>query len=64
MIEKQSDADRQRMAVRRSIASGNIVMLVVRRQKWNRNYTYNCNVSMVLMRREVQITNYRALSTK
>ena len=58
MIEKQSDTDRQRMAVRRSIASGNIMMLVVRRQKWNRNYTYNCNVSMVLMRREVQITNY------
>ena len=58
MIEKQSDTDRQRMAVRRSIARGNIVMLVVRRQKWNRNYTYNCNVSMVLMRREVQITNY------
>ena len=61
MIEKQSDTDRQRMAVRRSIASGNIVMLVVRRQKWNRNYTYNCNVAMV---KEVQITNYRALSTK
>ena len=55
MIEKQNDADRQRMAVRRSIASGNIVMLVVRRQKWNRNYTYNCNVSMV---NKVQITNY------
>ena len=55
MIEKQNDADRQRMAVRRSIARGNIVMLVVRRQKWNRNYTYNCNVSMV---KEVQITNY------
>ena len=61
MIEKQSDADRQRMAVRRSIASGNIMMLVVRRQKWNRNYTYNCYVSTV---NEVQITNYRALSTK
>ena len=58
MIEKQSDADRQRIVVRRSIASGNIVMLVVRRQKWNRNYNYNCNVSMVLMRHEVQITNY------
>ena len=55
MIEKQSDTDRQRMAVRRSIARGNIVMLVVRRQKWNRNYTHNCNVSMV---NEVQITNY------
>ena len=58
MIEKQNDADRQRIVVRRSIASGNIVMLVVRRQKWNRNYNYNCNVSMVLMRHEVQITNY------
>ena len=55
MIEKQSDADRQRIVVRRSIASGNIVMLVVRREKWNRNYTYNCNVSVV---NEVQITNY------
>ena len=53
MIEKQNDADRQRIVVRRSIASGNIVMLVVRRQKWNRNYNYN--VSMV---NEVQITNY------
>ena len=60
MIEKQNEADRQRIVVRRSIASGNIVMLVVRREKWNRNYTYNCNVSMV---NEVQITNYRALST-
>ena len=58
MIEKQNDADRQRIVVRRSIASGNIVMLVVRREKWNRNYNYNCNVSMVLMRHEVQITNY------